>query len=155
MHFGELQKTYGKWPHQTLPPPLHMENSICFLQILFESFPKQNFIENFLGDTLVLGTSSPSSQTFPDSSWHGSSQSFTKIIRHKFPPQPLDVTNQLESGSAVQVTQPLLDNPPDVLYRIEVRAVPSLGNNSDFIVTENSPAGEWLMTWGLVLTTKS
>ena len=70
------------------------------------------------------------------------SQSFTKIIRYKFPPQPLDVTNQLESGSAVQVTQPLLDNPPDVLYRIEVRAVPSPGNNSDFIVTENSPAGE-------------
>ena len=64
------------------------------------------------------------------------------ILPNKFPPQPLDVTNQLESGSAVQVTQPQLDNPPDVLYWIEVESVPSPGNNSDFIVTENSPAGE-------------
>ena len=26
-------------PARPPPPPLHMENSICFLQILFESFP--------------------------------------------------------------------------------------------------------------------
>ena len=30
MHFGELQKTYGKWPLKNPLPPLHMENSMFF-----------------------------------------------------------------------------------------------------------------------------
>ena len=30
------------------PSPLHMENSICFLQILFESFPKAAEMANLI-----------------------------------------------------------------------------------------------------------
>ena len=33
----------------------HMENSICFLQIIFESFPKQNkIVKNFLGSRVAM-----------------------------------------------------------------------------------------------------
>ena len=57
----------------------------------------------------------------------------------------------LGSGPAVKIPQPLLDDAPDVLNRVEVRAVPGPVHNSNVVGAENSTAATRRVTRGFVL----
>ena len=57
----------------------------------------------------------------------------------------------LDPSPAVQIPQPLLDDAPDVLYRVEVRAVPGPVHNSNVVGAEDSSAATRRVTRGFVL----